>query len=427
MTSSFTQFKNDMTQTSNLKTINTHLGDLKKNITQDGLGGGTACGVMIDSVSSKLGDVKDNSTLTASRLNNIQNWVGTQDGAGGGTKLGVMVDGIDSSCNTIESNSTLQASRLNNIQNYLTQDGAGGGTKLGQIADGIDSSCNTIESNSTLTASRLNNIQNYITQGGDGSGTKLGQMIDATQSSCSHIPVVSTKLTDGSQICKVMGNTASDGSGTAKHLKTSSDGELIVNFEAGDLNIGNVDVESLPSAMVSSNQLKVTNTQLPASLGAKADSASLSVVRSSDTGSFDLSARTTIGTAGTSTKLLCSSAGILSVVKGHRQVDSTHISGLTISASSAGATLALGDTTDYVRYNIEKASGLVSNFTIQGSNDNTNWISIVEPEFESYTSTGLLFSSTLIHPCPPYVRLYNGDASSSIALTKIATQYGGMR
>ena len=33
MTSSFTQFKNDMTQTSNLKTINTHLGDLKKNIT----------------------------------------------------------------------------------------------------------------------------------------------------------------------------------------------------------------------------------------------------------------------------------------------------------------------------------------------------------------------------------------------------------
>jgi len=105
-----------------------------------------------DAIDSSLNTIEANSTLQASRLNNIQNWVGTADGAGGGDKSGVMLksiettldailvdsDAIDSSLNTIEANSTLQASRLNNIQNWIgTADGAGGGDKLGVVMSNI--------------------------------------------------------------------------------------------------------------------------------------------------------------------------------------------------------------------------------------------------------------------------------------------------
>jgi len=125
-----------------------------------------------DAIDSSLNTIEAQSVLTASRLNNIQNWIGTSDGAGGGDKLGVIVtnllaknteidnvldailvdsDAIDSSLNTIEANSTLQASRLNNIQNSITADGAGGGDKIGVINTNIlaknteiETSCNAL-------------------------------------------------------------------------------------------------------------------------------------------------------------------------------------------------------------------------------------------------------------------------------------------
>ncbi len=78
--------------------------------------------------------------------------------------------------------------------------------------------------------------------------------------------------------------------------------KLRVELEAGDLNIGNVDVVSASG-----------NTQLPASLGQKANASSLSTCRSNTAGAYDLSARQTIGTASTTTKLACSSAGHLLV------------------------------------------------------------------------------------------------------------------
>ena len=68
-----------------------------------------------DNVISALNDMKEHTGLSSTRLLNIANHL-TQDGLGGGTSHGVMMDGIDSSLNTIESNSTLIASRLDNIQ-----------------------------------------------------------------------------------------------------------------------------------------------------------------------------------------------------------------------------------------------------------------------------------------------------------------------
>ena len=131
----------------------------------------------LDVIESGINQVKDNTEFVNNRLSNIQDWVGTEGGDGTGDKLGVMVksmdtrlDLCDSSLNTIESNSTLQASRLSNIQDWVgTEGGDGTGDKLGVMVksmdtrlDLCDSSLNTIESNSTLQASRLNNIQTHI-------------------------------------------------------------------------------------------------------------------------------------------------------------------------------------------------------------------------------------------------------------------------
>ncbi len=55
------------------------------------------------------------------------------------------------------------------------------------------------------------------------------------------------------------------------------------------------------------------SAKLPASLGQKANASSFSICRSSTAGAFDLSGRTVIATASTSTKLLCDSSGKLAV------------------------------------------------------------------------------------------------------------------
>ena len=92
-----------------------------------------------DSCVSKLTDISQHTTLTASRLSNVQDWVGTSDGLGGGAKTGVNIaeilvdtDQCVSKLTTIESQSVTTASRLSNVQDWVgTSDGAGGGVKTG--------------------------------------------------------------------------------------------------------------------------------------------------------------------------------------------------------------------------------------------------------------------------------------------------------
>ena len=118
-----------------------------------------------------------------------------------------------------------------------------------------------------------------------------------------------------------------------------------VLFEAGDLNIGNVDVVSsvLPSGASTESTLSSMSAKLPATLGQKANANCISTCRSSTAGAYDMSGRTTIGTAGTSTKLLCDSAG-------HLQVDvvsgggSTDVSGLSTHAKQDAIITLIGTT-----------------------------------------------------------------------------------
>lgn len=81
------------------------------------------------------------------------------------------------------------------------------------------------------------------------------------------------------------------------------------------------------------------SAKLPASLGQKANASSLSICRSSTTGAFDMSARTTIGTASTSTKLLCDSAGRLAVNNG---LQSSHLA--VHEASTTNTSIIIADT-----------------------------------------------------------------------------------
>ena len=78
-------------QTGHHTTANSHLDNITQHLTQYGNGSGTPHGVMLDSCSSSLNDMKQHTNLTASRLNNIQNHL-TQDGLGGGSSHGVMLD-----------------------------------------------------------------------------------------------------------------------------------------------------------------------------------------------------------------------------------------------------------------------------------------------------------------------------------------------
>ena len=119
-------------QTAHHTTTNSHLHSITQHLTQYGNGSGTSHGVMLDSCSSSLNDMKQHTNLTASRLNNIQNHL-TQNGDGTGTSHGVMLDSCSSSLNTIESNSTLTTSRLNNVQNKLSENTDGSGDTAGEM------------------------------------------------------------------------------------------------------------------------------------------------------------------------------------------------------------------------------------------------------------------------------------------------------
>ena len=95
----------------------------------------------------------------------------------------------------------------------------------------------------------------------------------------------------------------------------------LLGFDTGSINrnLNLISESSLTGGATEANQiLSIASTdaikdRLPVSIGQKANSGSLSTTRSTTIGTYDLSARTTIGTAGTSTNLLCDALGKLQV------------------------------------------------------------------------------------------------------------------
>ena len=104
-----------------------------------------------------------------------------------------------------------------------------------------------------------------------------------------------------------------DNSNNAHPIRITANGDVeveIADFVKGQATKAN----SFPVVIASDQDtLATSSAQLPASLGQKANSGSVSICRSTTAGAFDMSARTTIGTASTTTKLLCSASGKLQV------------------------------------------------------------------------------------------------------------------
>jgi hypothetical protein len=84
----------------------------------------------------------------------------------------------------------------------------------------------------------------------------------------------------------------------------------------------------LPSGAATETTLDEISAKLPATLGKQVNAASMSVCRSSTDGEYDLSARTTIGTPSTSTKLLCDT-------NGHLQVDVLTLPSVAVTGNVA--------------------------------------------------------------------------------------------
>jgi len=141
------------------------------------------------------------------------------------------------------------------------------------------------------------------------------------------------------------------------------------------------------------NAIDTMSAKLPASLGQKANSSSFSICRSSTAGAFDASARTTIGTASTSTKLLCDSAGRLAVNNGLQtsllECHQTGTSSTTITiadgSNSATKNITLNDirmaqlTPDVIGYRIENGGtgGSGTDVNMEVSFDGTNYVEIL--------------------------------------------------
>lgn len=159
--------------------------------------------------------------------------------------------------------------------------------------------------------------------------------------------------------------------------------------------------------------LIASSTQLPTTLGQKANASSISTCRSSTAGAYDLSARTTIGTASTTTKLNCNALGYLSVVEPTiRDVQEiTNDSGgsaLTGQIDSGEYTESI-DMSAYRHMNIVIESGeTTKKLTLYGSHNNTNFFRM-ENIMPDALAGGWAYHKQNV--CPSYLRLRNNEGS----------------
>jgi len=186
-------------------------------------------------------------------------------------------------------------------------------------------------------------------------------------------------------------------------------------------------------ACVTSDKLAVSNVQLPATLGQKANASSLATCRSTTTGAYDMSGRTTIGTASTSTKVLCNASGNL-ITALSTLGNSTRISNVTLDDASTGTgthndvTFDLGSNHNFsilkIYINLSTPPPL-SEFLVQVSADGTNWLYATGITTVSHTplsgSQVYYGNANIAHP-PRYVRLFNEDASSLLLDEVIAVR-----
>ena len=158
--------------------------------------------------------------------------------------------------------------------------------------------------------------------------------------------------------------------------------------------------------------LIASSTQLPTTLGQKANASSISTCRSTTAGAYDLSARTTIATASTSTKLLCDSNGVLSTSVAHNraiQTITTDSSGGDLLSQIDGGEFTASITMDGYKHMFISldSSETLKKIQLYGSHDDTNFfkMSIYIPD-----SSNGGWAIQLDNVAPKFVRIKNIDA-----------------
>lgn len=178
-------------------------------------------------------------------------------------------------------------------------------------------------STETFLKCDANGVLETSGSGGGGDATAANQTLQLAQETiiAGDTTSLDSKITQGYDAQIVSGGSGLqqivcyglDTGGDLDALRVDNSGHLEVtvdDFVKGQDTMAN----SFPVVIASDQSAVATSSaQLPASLGQKANASSISICRSTTAGAFDLSARTTIATAGTSTKLLCDSDGILHV------------------------------------------------------------------------------------------------------------------
>ncbi len=355
-----------------------------------GAGGGDASAANQTTMITKLGEIDTAQDLTNSKLDTIAGDTTSIDGKITACNTGAVVV---SSGSITESNSSAIKTDIASIDSKITacntgavvvSSGAITETNSSAILadtasiDGKITACNTgavVVSSGSITESNSSAIKTDIAS------------IDGKITACNTgAVVVSSGAITETNSSAILADTASiDGKITACNT-----GAVVISSGTISLPAG-ASTEAKQTDI--DNAIDTMSAKLPASLGQKANASSLSICRSSTAGAFDVSARTTIGTASTSTKLLCDSAGRLAVNNGLQtsllECHQTGTSSTTITiadgSNSATKNITLNDirmaqlTPDVIGYRIENGGtgGSGTDVNMEVSFDGTNYVEIL--------------------------------------------------
>ncbi len=389
-----------------------------------GAGGGDASAANQTTMITKLGEIDTAQDLTNSKLDTIAGDTTSIDGKITACNTGAVVV---SSGSITESNSSAIKTDIASIDSKITacntgavvvSSGAITETNSSAILadtasiDGKITACNTgavvvssgaiTETNSSAILADTASIDGKITACNTGAVVVSSGSITESNSSAikTDIASIDGKITACNTGAVVVSSGAITETNSSAILAdtASIDGKITAcNTGAVVISSGTI---SLPAgASTEAKQTDIDNAidtmsaKLPASLGQKANASSLSICRSSTAGAFDVSARTTIGTASTSTKLLCDSAGRLAVNNGLQtsllECHQTGTSSTTITiadgSNSATKNITLNDirmaqlTPDVIGYRIENGGtgGSGTDVNMEVSFDGTNYVEIL--------------------------------------------------
>tara|TARA_R100000654_G_scaffold16129_2_gene34001 strand:- start:556 stop:2232 length:1677 start_codon:yes stop_codon:yes gene_type:complete len=299
----------------------------------------------IDGVEGLIGDT--NSKIDAMRGSNSITDLATKLNAGlpsalSSDRLKCVLD-----ADLADTNSKIDAMRgSNSITDLATKLNAGLPSALSSDRLKCVLDANLADTNNKLTAIQTavelldncvngNELQVDIVSsaaGGDASAGNQTTMISRLDDIKTAVEILDNAVSGNELQVDVVSSALPSGASTATHQTTiighldgvegligttnTNLGTIETDIETTNTKLGTIetDIEAILSKNTEiDTAIDAMSAKLPASLGQKANSSSLSICRSSTTGAFDMSCRTTIGTSSTSTKLLCDSAGRLKV------------------------------------------------------------------------------------------------------------------